>query len=79
KPGIFIFSAEEDAPSYLSAVQEAFDAAGLSITSSGRGYREYYKQKKAENPSWIGFEMTEDQTYVVVIGRKPEPTPEAAS
>ncbi|MBI3781942.1 MAG: hypothetical protein HY270_00925 [Deltaproteobacteria bacterium] len=76
KAGIYLFSADENPPSYIDTLQEAFDAAGMPITSAGRGYRDFYKQKKAENPNWIGFELAEDQGYVLAIGRKPEPAPQ---
>lgn len=74
KPGVYIFAADEDPPAYVGTAQQALEAAGIEVTSSGRGYREFYKAKKAENPNWIGFEMSEDQTYVIAIGRKPEPS-----
>lgn len=77
KPGVYIFAADEDPPAYVGMAQEALEAAGVEITQTGRGYREFYRQKKAENPNWIGFEMADDQTYVIAIGRKPEPTPVA--
>ncbi len=79
KPGVYIFAADEDPPSYVGIAQQALEAAGVEITSSGRGYREFYRAKKAENPDWIGFDMAEDQTYVIAIGRKPEPTAENPS
>ena len=72
KAGIYVFSADETPPDYVGTAQDALEAAGLTIASSGRGYRDFYKQKKEENPNWIGFEMAPDQTYVVAIGRKPE-------
>lgn len=77
KPGIYIFAAEEEPPNYVNTAQEGLEAAGIEIAASGRGYREYYTAKKAENPSFVGFPMAEDQSYVIVIGRKPEPSPEA--
>lgn len=73
KPGVYVFAADEEAPNYVGTAQEGLEAGGIEITSSGRGYRDFYKAKKAENPSWIGFDMAEDQTYVIVVGRKPEP------
>ncbi|MCX8071080.1 MAG: hypothetical protein N3C12_01330 [Candidatus Binatia bacterium] len=78
KPGVYVFAADEDPPSYVGMAQQALQDAGIEITQSGRGYREFYRQKKAENPNWIGFDLAEDQTYVIVIGRKPEPTPPAS-
>ncbi|GBD25861.1 hypothetical protein HRbin30_01187 [bacterium HR30] len=78
KPGVYVFAADEDPPAYVGTAQQALEDAGIEITQSGRGYREFYRQKKAENPNWIGFDFAEDQTYVIVIGRKPEPTPPAS-
>lgn len=78
KPGVYVFAADEDPPAYVGTAQQALEDAGIEITQSGRGYREFYRQKKAENPAWVGFDFAEDQTYVIVIGRKPEPTPPAS-
>jgi hypothetical protein len=77
KPGVYIFAADEEPPNYVNDAQEGLEAAGIEVVASGRGYRDYYKAKKEENPSFVGFPMAEDQTYVIVIGRKPEPTPAA--
>jgi len=74
KPGVYIFAADEDPPAYVGIAQQALEAAGIEIASSGRGYRQFYQAKKTENPNWIGFEMAADQTYVIAIGRKPEPS-----
>jgi hypothetical protein len=74
KAGIFVFAADEDPPDYLSQVNDAFEAAGLTITS-GRGYRDFARQKKEENPSWVGLELGPDDTYVIAVGRRPEPEP----
>ncbi len=68
KPGIFVFAADEEPPDYLSSVNDAFEAAGISITS-GRGYREYVRQKKEEKPDWVGLELGPDDVYVIAIGR----------
>jgi hypothetical protein len=69
KPGVFVFSADEEPPEYVQQVLDAFEAAGIPVTA-GRGYRAFYREKKAQNPSWVGFDMDADQTYVVVIGRQ---------
>ena len=68
KPGIYVFAADEDPPLYLSMVNDAFEAAGIPITS-GRGYREFVRQKKEETPSWVGLELGADETYVIAVGR----------
>jgi len=74
KPGIYVFSAEEEPPEYVQRALDAFDAAGITLTV-GRGYRDFYRQMKSDNPNWVGFEMSPEQTYVVVIGRQPDNTP----
>jgi hypothetical protein len=71
KPGVFFFMAEEDPPDYVQSIAGAFEAAGLQVTA-GRGYRQFYQDKKKENPSWNGFELKPDQDFILVIGRKPE-------
>jgi len=71
KPGIFFFMADEDPPEYVQSIADAFEAAGIQATS-GRGYRQFYEDKKKENPNWNGFQLTPDQDFILVIGRKPE-------
>ncbi len=68
KPGVFIFAADEEPPQYLSSVNDAFEAAGITITS-GRGYRDFVRQKKEENPNWVGLELGPDDVYVIAVGR----------
>jgi hypothetical protein len=71
KPGIFFFMAEEEPPDHIQSIAAAFDAAGIQITA-GRGYRQFYQDKKKDNPNWNGFELKPDQDFILVIGRKPE-------
>lgn len=68
KPGVFVFAADEEPPDYLASVNDAFAAAGIAITS-GRGYREFVRAKKEENPAWVGIELGPEDVYVIVIGR----------
>ena len=76
-----MFSGDEEPPEYVQRVVDAFEGIGL-IPMVGRGYREFYKEKKKENPNWQGFELTDDQAYVVVVGRKGDegaPAPAASA
>lgn len=76
KPGIFVFAADVDPPDYVDAINDAFESVGIELAGGGRGYREYFRERKQENPAWIGFEMSDDQTSVIAIGRNPpEPAP----
>ena len=68
KPGIFIFAADEEPPPFLSSVNDAFEAAGITVTS-GRGYREFVRQKKEENKDWVGLELGPEDIYVIAVGR----------
>ena len=68
KPGVFVFAADEEPPDYLGSVNDALEAAGLTVTS-GRGYREFVKQKKEENKDWVGLELGPEDTYVLAVGR----------
>lgn len=76
KAGVYVFAADEEPPEYVGMANEALEAGGLTV-SAGRGYREFYRQKKEENPSWVGLELGPDQTYVIAIGRQPEDAPGA--
>jgi hypothetical protein len=78
KPGIYVFSADEEPPDYVQAAVDALDAAQLT-PMVGRGYREFYKEKKKENPNWNGFELTEEQSFVIVVGRKGDPAAAASA
>lgn len=79
KPGLlFLVGDEEEPPAYVTAAQKAVEATGQEVTS-GRGYRSYYESKKKEQPSWQGTSFQPDQTFVLLVGRRPEPAPEAAA
>ncbi len=71
KPGVFIFAADEFPPQYVNDLSAAFEASGVPLASNGRGYREYYNERKAESPEWIGFKMDNTQDFVIAIGRQP--------
>jgi hypothetical protein len=68
KPGVFVFAADEEPPDYVSSVNDALIASGVTPTT-GRGYRDFVKEKKQENKDWVGIELGPDDTYVVAIGR----------
>ena len=73
KPGLLFFVGdEEEPPSYVTAAQKAIEATGQEVTS-GRGYRTYYETKKKESPEWQGTSFLPEQTFVLIVGRKPEP------
>jgi hypothetical protein len=75
KPGLlFLVGDEEEPPSYVTAAQKAIEAMGQEVTS-GRGYRSYYEAKKKDTPDWQGTSFQPDQTFVLLIGRRPEPAP----
>jgi hypothetical protein len=75
KPGLLLLVGDEaEPPSYVAAAQKAIEAAGQEVTS-GRGYRSYYENKKKESPDWQGTKFLPDQTFVLLIGRRPEPQP----
>ena len=63
--------ADQEPPGYVAAAQAAFEAAGISV-AGGTGYRGYYREMKEKDPNWSGFELADDQTFLVVVGRKPD-------
>ena len=75
---LYLVGNEEEPPSYVVTAQRAIEAIGQGLTT-GRGYLEYYRTKKAEDPSWQGTTFAEGQTAVLLVGRKPDPAAAAAT
>ncbi len=71
KPGIYLLVAEEEWPTYAETANKALEAAGITVTAA-RGYRAYYEEQQKTKPGWRGAKFAPDQTYVVLVGRKPE-------
>ena len=67
--GVHIFSADGTPPSYVGTAQRALEAAGFT-PSFAVGYREYYEQRKREQPDFRGFLMAPGQSFVLVVGRR---------
>ena len=70
KPGVMMLIAEEEAPTWVQGAQEALGKSGLNANSAS-GYKSYYDEKKAENPSWPGVPLPKDAAYVIVVGPEP--------
>lgn len=70
KPGVYLFAADAEPPPYVETVRSALDAAGLSPVF-GSDYRAYYDDRARTNPNFSGFRLDPDQTYLIVIGRRP--------
>ncbi len=78
KPGLLLLIGdEEEPPSYVVNAQKALEAIGQEMTT-GRGYRSYYETKKRETPEWPGTKFLPEQTFVLLVGRKPEARPAGA-
>lgn len=71
KPGVMMLIAEDEAPTWVQGVQEALGKSGLNANSAS-GYKSYYDEKKAENPSWPGVPLPKDAAYLIVIGPEPK-------
>ncbi len=73
KPGLLmLIGVEGEPPSYVSAAQAAIGAIGQEV-ATGTGYLSYYESKKRESPDWNGTPFLPEQTYLLVVGRKPDP------
>lgn len=68
RPGIFLFAAEEQAPPYVETVERALTDAQFHPTVA-RGYRAFYRDMTRDNPNYVGFPFTADQTFLIVVGR----------
>lgn len=67
KPAVMMLIADEEAPTWVQAVQEALEKSGLNANSAS-GYKSYYDEKKAENPNWPGVPLPKDAAFVIVVG-----------
>ena len=73
KPGLlFLVGSEEEPPTYVVNALKGMEAIGEQLTT-GRGYLSYYEAKKKEDPNWNGTKFAPDQTFVLLVGRKPDP------
>lgn len=72
---LMLIGTEDSPPSYVQTAQRALTILRDSLTV-GTGYVSYYEKMKRESPDWRGgVPFLPGQTYVVFVGRKPEPTP----
>lgn len=73
KPGLLVLiGGDDEPPSYVRTAQTALGSIGEEVTT-GTGYLAYYETKKRETPDWNGTAFLPGQTYLLVVGRKPEP------
>ncbi|MBX3024008.1 tetratricopeptide repeat protein [bacterium] len=70
RPGVYLFAADAAPPAYVDTVRSALDAAGLAPVF-GSDYRAYYDERARANPTFNGFRLDADQTYLIVVGRRP--------
>lgn len=70
KPGVYLFAADAAPPAHVDTARAALAAAGLTPVY-GSDYRAYYEERARANPSFAGFPFDPDQTYLIVIGRRP--------
>ena len=77
KAGMLMLIGVESTPaSYVQTAQRALQALRDPV-KVGTGYIAYYEKMKKETPDWKGgVAFLPGQTYVLFVGRKPEPTPE---
>lgn len=74
KPGIFLFVANDDVPTYVDIARRALEAAGFS-PNIGTGYAAYADQMLKTRNDWQGFRFAAGQTYWLVVGKSSRPTP----
>ena len=68
RPGFYLYAADPTPPSYFEDVRAALEAAGFQLTV-GVDYRAFFNERRAQT-GWRGVEMTPDQTWVLLIGRR---------
>lgn len=72
RPGYFLFVADMEPPEYVTTLSTALRANRL-IDDFFRGYRDYYRDRSAADPNFVGFPMAPDQTFILAVGRTPTP------
>jgi hypothetical protein len=74
KPGLLMLIGVEDSPpSYVQTAQRALESLPDPVVV-GTGYTSFYEKKKKESPDWKGgIQFLPGQTYVLWVGRKPDP------
>ena len=55
-------------PPYFETVRQALAEAGFS-PSVATGYRQYYEERRRQDPKFTGFPMAPEQSFLVVVGR----------
>ncbi|MFO0630713.1 MAG: hypothetical protein U0325_34510 [Polyangiales bacterium] len=68
RPGFYLYAADPAPPPYFDDVRAALEAAGLPLTV-GTDYRAFYNERRTQT-GWHGVEMSQDQTWVLLIGRR---------
>jgi len=61
-----ILVGEEQEPPTVDIVRRALSAGGI-VPETGTGYRQFYDEKKRENPAWPGVPLAPEQGFIVVI------------
>jgi len=73
KPGLYMFIGDEEPAAHVSAALRGLQNAGLEPVT-GAGYRAYFEKRKAEDPSFVGYELTAGQDFVIVVGPNADST-----
>ncbi len=72
RPGLFLFAADDPPSASSAAVSDALSAAKFTPTI-GSGYRAYVEEHRRADPNWHGISFAPDQSFVIAVGRPPEP------
>jgi hypothetical protein len=73
KPGLYMFIGDEEPAAHVSTALRGLRNAGLELVT-GAGYRAYYEKRKAEDPSFVGYDLSAGQDFVIVVGPNPDST-----
>ena len=71
KAGIYVFMADEEPATHVATALRGLEAGGLTVVA-GTGYREYFKERAAQDPNFRGHDLGPDQDFVIVIGPSDE-------
>src|SRR5690606_13057018 len=68
RPGLFVLAADDQPSPAAAAATAALEAAQLPATVAS-GYRAYAADRRRADPNWTGFNLADDQQFVIAVGR----------
>ena len=66
-----MFMADAEPATHVATALRGLEAAGLKVVT-GTGYRAFFEERRAKDPSFRGHELEPEQDFVIVVGPSDE-------